>query len=79
MLHATLRINSADADAILKSLKPETGRELPRTRVRVSGEGEETVIEIEADDTSAMRAALNSYLGCIKVTEDIGKMVKVKR
>ena len=79
MLHATLRAKSADADAILKSLKPEAGRELPRTRVKVSGNGDETVIEIEANDTSAMRAALNSYLGCIKVTEDIGKIVKVNK
>lgn len=77
MLSAELRIVSADAETIISSLRPEAGRELPRTHIEVSGSGDEAVIRIEAHDTTAMRAALNSYLGCIRITEDISKITKV--
>lgn len=76
MLGATMRIVSADAETIVSSLKPESGRELPRTHVSVYGSEGTAVIEIEATDTSAMRAALNSYLECIRITEDIGKITR---
>ena len=52
------------------------GRELPRTRVSVTGRAGETLVEITASDTSAMRAALNSYLECIRITEDIERITK---
>jgi len=34
------------------------------------------IIKVEAKDVSAMRAALNSYLGWIRITEDIKEMTK---
>ncbi len=77
MLSAELKIVSADAETIISSLKPEAGRELPRTHIEVSGSGNEAIIKIEANDTTAMRAALNSYLGCIRITEDISRIAKV--
>lgn len=77
MLSARLRIESPDAEAILSSLKPEAGRELPRTHVEVSGSGTSALVSIDANDTTAMRAALNSYLGCIRITEEISKITKV--
>jgi KEOPS complex subunit Pcc1 len=74
MLSAVVNIESADADTVLASLRPETGRELPRTHVEVrSGEGTVT-LDIRAADASAMRAALNSYLECIRITEEIQKI-----
>ena len=77
MLSAELRIVSADAETIISSLRPEAGHELPRTHVEISGSDNEAVIRIEANDTTAMRAALNSYLGCIRITEDISRIAKV--
>lgn len=77
MLSAELRIESPYAEAILSSLRPEAGRELPRTHVSVSGSGNTASVSIEAKDTTAMRAALNSYLGCIRITEEISKIAKV--
>jgi len=74
MLNAVLRIYSADAKTILSSLKPEAGRELPRTQISVYGSEDSVTLEVKATDISAMRAALNSYLGCIKITEDISKI-----
>ena len=77
MLSARLRIDSPDSGAIASSLAPETGRELPRTHVEVSCDDGIALVSIDAKDTTAMRAALNSYLGCIRITEDISKITKV--
>ncbi|MBP6020983.1 MAG: hypothetical protein KA502_00115 [Candidatus Methanomethylophilaceae archaeon] len=76
MLSATLRIVTADAETVASAIEPEAGRELPRTRVSVTGRAGETLVEITASDTSAMRAALNSYLECIRITEDIERITK---
>ena len=78
MLSAKLRIDSPDAGAIASSLMPESGRELPRTHVSITCSGETVLISVDAKDSTAMRAALNSYLGCIRITEDISKITKVK-
>ena len=78
MLKATLRINGIAVDTAVPSISPEAGRELPRTETHISGEADETVIDITASDTSAMRAALNSYLECIRIIEDIGNLTKVR-
>ena len=37
-----------------------------------------TVIEVRAADTSAMRAALNSHLECIRVIQDIEDLTEMK-
>ena len=74
MLNAELRIETPDAGMISAALRPEAGRKLPRTRVTVEDSEGLLTVRIEADDTSAMRAALNSYLGCIKITEDINRI-----
>lgn len=74
MLSAVLRIESSDAGVIATTLEPEVGRELPRTHVSMEKDADALVIMIEATDTSAMRAALNSYLGCIKITEDLNQI-----
>lgn len=78
MLNATLRITGAAAMAAVPAISPEAGRELPRTTVSVGYEGEDAVIHITASDSSAMRAALNSYLECIHVVEDIDNLTKVR-
>ena len=78
MLSAKLTVVSPMAGTTVRSLTPEVSRELSRTRVSVSCENDTAVIEIVSSDTTAMRAALNSYLGCIRITENIGNIVKVK-
>lgn len=75
-MRAILRIPSADAEAVSSSLGPEAGRELPRTQVSVQGGPDGAVIEISASDTSAMRAALNSYLECVRIVEDIKELTR---
>ena len=79
MLSAEIKIVSDESDAIISSLRPEAARELPRTRVSIGKDGENGIVRIVAEDTTAMRAALNSYLGCIRIAENIEKITKVNK
>jgi KEOPS complex subunit Pcc1 len=73
MYSAVLESN-VNADVIVSVLAPEIGRELPRTESDIIRNGNTVTITMKAKDASAMRAALNSYLGWIRITEDIGKI-----
>ncbi len=73
---AVLRIESGNAGTVVSAIEPETRRDLLRTHTDVGLEDGRAVIRIEADDTSAMRAALNSYLECIMITEKIDRITK---
>ncbi|MBI0583597.1 MAG: hypothetical protein ISF22_05150 [Methanomassiliicoccus sp.] len=61
--------------AVWGALSPEIGREIPRTRVSLSPREGEIVLDVEATDLGALRAALNSYLRWIRISEEIGNMV----
>jgi KEOPS complex subunit Pcc1 len=71
MLSAVLTVNGTN---IMPVLSPEIGRELPRTESSISADGDEVTIKVVAKDASAMRAALNSYLGWIRITENMNEM-----
>lgn len=73
---AVLSIDSGNAGTVASVIGPEARRDLLRTHVDVSLEDGKAVIRIEADDSSAMRAALNSYLECIMITENIDRITK---
>jgi KEOPS complex subunit Pcc1 len=73
MLSAVLTM-TGDADVILSTLSPEIGRELPRTETDIFRDGDTVTVKVKAKDASAMRAALNSYLGWIRITENIKAM-----
>ncbi|MBR7153574.1 MAG: hypothetical protein IKD00_07560 [Candidatus Methanomethylophilaceae archaeon] len=74
MLRAVVRIpGDAEVPGIMG---PETDRELSRTETRMESVDGDTVVVITATDTSAMRAALNSHLECMKVVEDIRKLTE---
>ena len=76
MFTAEIRIDADDAASIISALSPEAGRELPRTKAGVRVEDGAGVIELSASDASAMRAALNSDLECIRITEEIGRITR---
>ena len=78
MLRATLTISGTVAYAIVPAMGPESGRELSRTETTISRKGQDAVIRIDAADTSAMRAALNSHLECIRVVEDVENLAVMK-
>ena len=78
MLSARITIDGDAAGTVIPAMGPEAGRELPRTETRLAEDDGRTVIEVRAADTSAMRAALNSHLECIRVIQDIEDLTEMK-
>lgn len=74
---ATLVVSGKCAPTIFGAISPEAGREIPRTKTKVWLDEEDMVLEIEAKDLSALRAALNSYLRWIKIADDVKAMAGV--
>ena len=75
MPRASLRLATPHAPAVMGALSPEVGREIPRSQVRLTRDGEDIILDVEATDLGALRAALNSYLRWIEVSEEISSMV----
>jgi KEOPS complex subunit Pcc1 len=74
---ATIFINkSHTTDVVAQALHPETVREISRTQVVIEEDDSSYKININARDTSSLRAALNSYLRWMKVTEDTYNVIK---
>ena len=71
MMRAELRIETPNARTVYGSLLPEIGREIPRTSSEAElGDGE-MLLRIESEDLSSLRAALNSYLSWIRISEEV--------
>jgi tRNA threonylcarbamoyladenosine modification (KEOPS) complex Pcc1 subunit len=59
---------------VLQALKPETETSSThRSKVIMTAEGKGLVLDFMAKDTSALRAAINSYLRLIGVAMDLQK------
>jgi KEOPS complex subunit Pcc1 len=64
------------AATLIQALSPEAGREVPRARASLKLDGANVVLEVEADDAGALRAALNSYLRWAALAMDASKLAK---
>lgn len=62
MRRATIRLEGPDARTVHEALRPETGRDVPKARVSLRYARGRLTLTIDAEDTSALRAAVNSYL-----------------
>ena len=62
MRRATITFAGPEAHVVHGSLRPEVGRDVPKARVSLRAARSRLTLTIEADDTSALRAAVNSYL-----------------
>jgi len=59
-------------ESVFKALEPETRTSLTkRSKVRMKKEDDFLSLTLEATDTSALRAAINSYLHWILLTRNI--------
>ena len=57
---------------VLGALEPETTTPpSPRSRVKVEGRDNKLILSFEATDTSALRAAVNSYLRWVSLVNDM--------
>ncbi len=64
------RPSRASADRLMAALVPEAAREVPRARSAISRPASGSIaLHIEARDTGALRAALNTYLGWVDLAE----------
>lgn len=76
---ATVRVRLASekhAETVFSALKPET-RSAPskRSRVHLNRENNSLLLRFEAKDTTALRAAINSYLRWINLTVSLLEFV----
>ncbi len=76
MQRATIHLDGPEAPVIRNALAPEAGRGVLKARIQVSGSGRRLAIAIEADDTGALRAAVNSYLRWADVAARVRREVK---
>lgn len=74
MPRATLRFDfdmPAQADAVEAALRPELGADVPGSRTALRRDGLALVLDVEAEDAGALRAALNSYLRWVQLALDV--------
>lgn len=60
------QLEEGKASTLAKALLPESKREIPRTKIKIKTDKDKFLLRIEAEDTSALRAAINSYLRWIE-------------
>jgi KEOPS complex subunit Pcc1 len=75
---AIFRFSTDHAEQIYRALQPELSDEVnPRSTTRCWLEGTTTlVLQVGAEDTAALRAALNMYLRLVNVAEEVQGLVK---
>ena len=77
---AVVRLNFSSEkqlNVVLQALKPETETSSThRSKVHVKTEDQSLVLDFRATDTSALRAAMNSYLRLISVAMNLQKLIK---
>lgn len=66
--------NPLDAEAAYLALKPEVGVSR-RFKALIHREGNRIILEVDAEDLSALRAALNSYLRWVAMIEKLQKPI----
>ena len=72
---AVFRCATPYADSIYRAVILENEEINPRSRITVRREGDETVVlEVEADDIAALRAALNMWLRLLSVAAEMQEL-----
>jgi len=76
---AVVRLNFSSEKqlkVVLRALRPETETSsTPRSKVDIKSEDQRLILEFRARDTSALRAALNSYLRLIGVAMNLQSLI----
>ena len=75
---ATLTVDVPMVDAVIAAIKPESLEEFCRTHIRMHAENGKLCITIKAEDTTSLRAALNSYIRWIQVAVNTVNLTKMK-
>lgn len=70
---AEIEIESENPEQAIKALKPDID-ETPRFEVELVPSKDQVALKVDAEDLSAMRAAVNSYLRLIKTLKEVDKL-----
>ncbi len=62
MRRARITLVGPEARVVGDALRPEMGRDVPKARVSMQLRRDRLTLTIDAEDTSALRAAVNSYV-----------------
>ena len=76
MRRATIVLSGPEAGVVYEALRPETGRDVPKARVAMRSAPGRLTLTVDADDTGALRAAVNSYLRWADVAARVRHEVK---
>lgn len=72
-MRAEIKIEGV-GEAVFKSIKQEEKGSISRAKVYQSGE--KLILEIEAEDVSDLRAAINSWLRLIKMCAEVEEVLE---
>ena len=68
-----------EARIFWEALKPETeSPATPRSHVRIEQEGSLLILHFEANDTTALRASLNSYLSWLNLLKNVHETLEIE-
>ncbi len=76
MRRAVVTIRGEGLEDVARVLAVEGGRDVPRSWMAAGLEGDALVLRVEARDTSALRAALNSYLRWAALALEVKEVAK---
>jgi len=74
-MRADIRLTVEQSKFLADALGPETSRDIPRTKVEILTDGPDILIRLTADDVTALRAVMNSYLRWLKLAIDTKETV----
>jgi len=69
-----IRLGHRLTPIVYGALGPEKSMSVPRTESRFTVEDGNMVMELECEDSSALRAGLNTYLRWIEVAKEVGEI-----
>jgi KEOPS complex subunit Pcc1 len=77
--HATFRFSTPHAGILYATVHPEEEVTGGRSRARVRCEGDALILDVDAADIPALRAALNMWLRLISVADEVHELAIVER
>ena len=76
--HATFRFATPHAGILYAAILPEEEEIGARSRVRIHCEEDSLVLDVQAADIPALRAALNMWLRLISVADEVHELASQK-
>jgi tRNA threonylcarbamoyladenosine modification (KEOPS) complex Pcc1 subunit len=76
MITANLTLRNIGLPALREAIGPELDSELSRARVEMEVLEDGIALRFRAEDTTALRAAMNSYIRWLKLITDIDDELK---